>query len=185
MARFRGFIAVDLETNEKITKILRELKTTLPSLKIVDQTNMHITLKFLGDTDDSQIPSIMEIIQKATEGMRPFTISLVGTGAFPSKSKIRVIWIGIKDAGQLAVIAKKIDEELHSLEFEKEKREFSPHLTLARTKEVTSSTKIEKLIDKYSKEEFGEEVVRSIRLKKSVLTPKGPIYSTIDEVNLA
>lgn len=184
MARFRAFIAVDLKANEKIAKVLEELKNALPSLKLVDQANVHITLKFLGDTDESLIPDIKKIIERATVGLSPFTISLIGTGAFPSKTKIRVIWIGIRNAEQLSIIAKKLDEELHSVGFEREKREFSPHLTLARAREIISSTKIEKLIDQYSEEEFGKEVVQSIRLKKSVLTPKGSIYSTVDEVIL-
>ncbi|MCQ5375697.1 MAG: RNA 2',3'-cyclic phosphodiesterase [Methanomassiliicoccales archaeon] len=184
MATFRAFIAVDLKANEKIAKVLEELKSALPSLKLVDQANFHITLKFLGDTEESLIPDIKKTIERATIGLSPFTISLIGTGAFPSKSKIRVIWIGIKNTEQLSMIAKKLDEELYSLGFEMEEREFSPHLTLARAREIISSMKIEKIIDQYREEEFGKEMVESIRLKKSVLTPKGPIYSTVDEVIL-
>jgi len=184
LATFRAFIAVDLKANEKIAKVLEELKSALPSLKLVDQANLHITLKFLGDTEESLIPDIKKTIERATIGLSPFTISLIGTGAFPSKSKIRVIWIGIKNTEQLSMIAKKLDEELYSLGFEMEEREFSPHLTLARAREIISSMKIEKIIDQYREEEFGKEMVESIRLKKSVLTPKGPIYSTVDEVIL-
>ena len=107
-----------------------------------------------------------------------------GTGVFPNKNYIRVVWIGINDTEILSTIAANINENLSHLGFKKEKRGFSAHLTIGRVKTAKNKPLLIKAIDNYSDFEFATQEVSIIKLKKSDLTPKGPIYKTLKEVKL-
>jgi 2'-5' RNA ligase len=184
MTKFRGFIAIDIGSFPKIVQFENEIKNTGANIKLVEPENIHITLKFLGDTNDEHIDRIGEIINNAVKETDSFEIQLKGTGIFPNENYIKVIWIGIKNGEQIRKIAKKIDEQISELGFEREKREFSAHLTIARVKSAKNKEKILQIIEKYRDIEFCSFKVDSIKLKKSELTPKGPIYSTLKEVKL-
>jgi 2'-5' RNA ligase len=97
---------------------------------------------------------------------------------------MKVLWIGITDEGNIETIARAIDEKLEPLGFKKEHRGFSPHLTVGRVKTARNKDKLLKVIDNYKAVEFTIQKVQSITLKKSDLTPKGPIYTTLREVPL-
>jgi 2'-5' RNA ligase len=90
----------------------------------------------------------------------------------------------IYDAGHIEPIARAIDTSLVPLGFKKENRGFSPHLTIGRVKTARNKDKLLKLIEHFNTEEFTAQEVQSIVLKKSELTPKGPIYTTLREVRL-
>jgi 2'-5' RNA ligase len=111
-------------------------------------------------------------------------MQLIGTGVFPDQKYMRVAWIGIKNGEQIGKIANKIEEQVSKLGFEKENREFSVHLTIGRVKSAKNKEKLLQVIEKYKDTNFGNYNVDSIKLKKSELTPKGPIYTTLKEVKL-
>lgn len=184
MSKFRGFIAIDIKSFPKLIQFSNEIKNSGTNVKIVEPENIHITLKFLGDTDESHIEKIEEIMKDAVEGNEPFDIQIKGAGIFPNQNYIKVMWIGIKNGEKIGIIANKIDEELSKLGFEKEKRNFSAHLTVARVRSAKNKEKLLQLIEKYQDTEFGKFKVESIELKKSDLTQKGPIYTTLKEVKL-
>ena len=105
-------------------------------------------------------------------------------GVFPSLRYIRVIWVGVeRNRERIIEMQKALEQELEKLNFKREK-EFSPHLTLARVKFLREKQKILKLISKFENVEFGELRVEKVRLKKSRLTPQGPIYTTVREICL-
>lgn len=180
----RCFIAIDVEKTDKIEKFWKEINEAGADLKMVEMENLHITLKFLGSTDEKKIDEIESVMRRSTEGMQPFVVKLKGVGFFPNERKIRVIWIGIEDEGKLVKIAKDMEEGLARIGFSREEKEFSPHLTIARVKSQKRKEELLRIIDKYRRFEFGEIEVSNIRLKKSELTPKGPIYTTLREVKL-
>ena len=184
MPKFRGFIAIDVQTNKKFLEMESEIKDTGADLKLVEPENIHITLKFLGDTDEEKIDEIEKIIKNSLNGINPFNIKLIGTGVFPNKNYMRVVWIGLENAEKIAEISKKIDKQLEGLGFEPEKRGFSAHLTIARVRSPRNKEKLIQVIEKYKDFEFATIDVDSIKLKKSDLTPKGPIYTTLREVKL-
>ena len=97
---------------------------------------------------------------------------------------LKVIWIGIKQGKPIELIERKIDEQLSKIGFKKEKRGFSPHLTIARVKSAKGKDGILHVIEKYRDVQFVDIRVDSIKLKKSDLTPKGPIYTTLIDVKL-
>jgi len=184
MSKFRGFIALDLDVPSKIVEIENEIRKTGANVKLVKPGNMHLTLKFLGDTNEELIDEIEKIMKESVEGIEPFNIQLKGTGVFPNPNYIKVIWIGIQNGEQIIPIAQKIDEKISKLGFKKEKRKFSPHLTIGRVKSAKNKDKIIKIIDKYRDVQFADLKVEFLKLIRSELTPKGPIYTTIKEIKL-
>ena len=184
MSKFRGFIAIDIDPFPKLVQLENEIKNSGANVKLVEPENVHITLKFLGETDEALVDKILDIMKSAVEVMKPFDIKFIGSGVFPNQNYIKVMWIGIENIEQISKIAKKIDEQTSKLGFEKEKRDFSAHLTIARIKSARNKDKLLQIIEKYKDVEFGVFNVNQITLKKSELTPKGPIYTNLKEVKI-
>ena len=182
MTKFRGFIAIEVDSFPKIIELENEIKKSGAPLKLVEPQNIHITLKFLGDTDENLIGKIEDILKESVSDIKPFEIILKGAGVFPNQNYIKVMWIGIENTEQLGKIANKIDEQISGLGFDREKRRFSAHLTIARVKSAKNKDNLIQIIEKYKEIEFGRITVHSIKLKQSELTPKGPIYTTLKEV---
>ncbi len=184
MSAFRGFIAIDIKATSQITMFEKEIAKTGADIKLVEPENIHITVKFLGDTDEKYIDSIEQSIKESVREIKPFPITLKGTGVFPNQNYIKVVWIGIIDNGRIETIVRAIDEKLEPLGFKKENRGFSPHLTVGRVKTARNKDQLLKVIGNYQTVEFTLQNVRCISLKKSELTPKGPIYTSLRDVCL-
>lgn len=182
MPKFRGFIAIDIDPFPKLLEFEREIKNSGANVKLVEPENIHLTLKFLGDTDESFIDRIEEIMNDSVKEAEPFEIQLRGAGVFPNERYIKVMWIGIENGENIGKIASKIDEKISALGFKKDKRRFSVHLTIARVKSAKNKEKLMQIIQKYRDVEFANIIVDSIKLKKSDLTQKGPIYTTLKEI---
>ncbi|KYK23007.1 2'-5' RNA ligase [Thermoplasmatales archaeon SG8-52-2] len=184
MQKFRGFIAIDIKSFPKLIEFENEIKKTGANVKLVEPKNIHLTLKFLGDTDEILIENIEKIMKDSVEDIKPFEICLKGAGVFPNEKYIKVVWIGIENGEKIGRIAKNIDENISNLGFLRDRREFSAHLTIARVKNVNNKQALIDIINKYRDVEFLKINVDTIKLKKSTLTPKGPIYSTLKEVKI-
>ena len=181
---FRAFIAVEVPVSQELEDFSKAIKGTDAPLKIVNLAKVHITMKFLGDTDESLVPEIEEVMKNAISGIQPFTMKLKGSGAFPNLNRISVVWAGMENADALGEIARKIDTGLATLGFQPERRKFSPHVTIARVKGSKNKERLADTITQFQNKEFGEIPVDKIILKKSVLTPQGPIYSDVVRVKL-
>lgn len=181
---FRGFIAADVEATERLMDLKRSLGESGAQLKLVDLENIHLTLKFLGDTDEGLVEKIVEIMKAAAEGVEPFTMKLSGTGVFPNPNYMKVLWVGLENAEPLVSMARKIDNEVSRLGFKREKKAMHPHITVARVKGPRGKNQVQQILRDYRNEDFGSQYVDRIRLKKSVLSREGPTYSTVEEVRL-
>jgi 2'-5' RNA ligase len=184
MSTFRGFIAIDIAATPQIITFEKEIVKTGADVKLVVPENIHITVKFLGDTNENHIDTIEQNMKESVLTTKPFPITLKGTGVFPNQNYIKVIWIGIMDEGNIKTISQAIDNSLAPLGFKKENRGFSPHLTVGRVKTARNKEQLLKVIGNYNEVEFTIQKVQSIMLKKSELTPNGPIYTTLREVSL-
>lgn len=184
MQKIRIFIAVDIPVSQKVAEIINELKKTQIDAKLVEIENMHLTLKFLGDTDENLVDEIEKTIKESTKNAHPFEIILKNLGVFPNQNYIKIAWIGVENIETLKKITETIDTKLKNLGFEKEKRPFSAHLTIARIKSAKNKEKLLQLINKYQNAEFQKIKIDKIILKKSTLTPKGPIYTNLKEVTI-
>ncbi len=177
----RTFISIDVEPFERMVHFHSDLKGANAQVKLVNLDITHLTLKFLGNTSENLVPEISNLMDASVDGMEPFTIEFRGTGAFPNLNRMKVVWIGVKRIGEMKSIADYLEGELADLGFKKEKRKFSPHLTIGRVKGGRNKHKLAEVIENWKDEEFGTMEVSSIRLKKSVLSPQGPTYSTLHE----
>jgi len=184
MTKFRGFIAIDVESNKKLTDFENEIKKTGADLKLVETNNIHITLKFLGDTEETLIDEIEKIMTNAAKAISSFNIQLKGSGVFPNNTYIKIVWLGIKNGEPIAEMAQRIDDQTSKIGFEKEKRGFSPHLTIARVKTARNKDKLLQVLEKYRDVEFADIKVEAVKLKKSELTPNGPIYTDLKIIKI-
>ena len=185
MSQIRAFLAIDLDDDlkPKINKIIREFKQIDTNIKYVDLQNLHFTLKFFGDIDTEGIDLISEKIEKVLDDFDSFTIKIKGCGAFPNKNHIKVIWVGLDEDEILKDLHDKLDKEFNSIGFDLD-RKFSSHLTIGRMKSAKGKDKVKNTIETYNNIEIGTMKVNSITLKKSTLTPSGPIYENLLEFRL-
>jgi 2'-5' RNA ligase len=166
---------------KRITDIQSLLTKTGADLKLVEPKNIHITVRFLGNITQPMVDKIFEEMKKVQ--FVPFNIKIRGTGAFPNLRYPRVLWAGITEGvDQLRNIFNQLEPRLRSLGFTPDPKGFSPHLTIARVKSGRNKAELAKFLNENANYEFGIVLAECLRLKKSDLTPKGPIYSTLKEV---
>ncbi len=181
----RVFIAVDI-TSEQIKKLIEGIQKELirhgVDCKPVELENLHITLRFIGEVPQ---PLVNEITSKLrTVRYSRFKVKIKGLGAFPSPQNPRVVWAGIAEGHRELIELHEIVEKLVGRYGVKDDKEFSPHLTIARIRSSRNKHAVVQLLERYQDLEFGEQEVTSIKLKRSVLTPRGPIYTDLLEVPL-
>ena len=185
MSQIRAFLAIDLDDDlkPKINNIIREFKKTNANIKYVDLVNLHFTLKFFGDIDTDGIDLIAEKIEKVIKGFNSFNIKIKGCGAFPNKNRIKVIWVGLDENQILKELHDNLDKEFNSIGFDLDKK-FSSHLTIGRMRSAKAKEKVKNILDSYDNIDVGTMEVNTITLKKSTLTPSGPIYEDLIEFRL-
>ncbi|HEV8595576.1 MAG TPA: RNA 2',3'-cyclic phosphodiesterase [Thermoplasmata archaeon] len=181
---FRAFISADLGAFPRIEAFAEALRDSGGQLKLVDLDLLHATLKFLGDTDEALVPEIVHVMETAVQGVAPVRVTLHGTGVFPSPSRITVVWVGLEGADALAGIAAKLNAGLPELGFPPENRRWLPHVTIARVKGGRNLDRVRAAVQTFADEAFGEATIDRIRLKRSVLKPEGPEYTTVADVPL-
>lgn len=179
----RGFIAIEIEPDSSILSLMRDISRSGVKVKAVEKENMHLTLKFLGEIDEEQVEMISEGMRSLDKYVS-FSINLHRVGAFPSNSRPKVIWVGVDYPDVLEDIWRNIEDISEKAGIERERRGFSPHITLARVKDNRNAWRLRDLIDEHRNDDFGERRVMEIKLKESVLTPSGPIYSDVLSVRL-
>lgn len=186
----RAFIAIELHNNltiDNIKSFSARLKQNQPKLKVVAPENLHMTVKFLGNISESLAPQIYKILkEEINENMfkdRKIEYKLKGVGQF---NKFSVLWVKlIGDIQFLQEIKNTIEQLLaEELNIQRDKRtQFKPHLTIGRLKKdkinFQTFSALKNLINENKNLEFGPFFVDQVNLKKSDLTPKGPIYSDL------
>jgi len=187
----RMFIAVPLNPEVidaigRVRDIIGEYRDAFsPSrgFKMVRPENYHITLKFLGDVDEREIPAVKDVMEEAVAGLDPFDITLAGYGGLPRIERPRVVYINVEDAeGRLARIAGVLNEKLSH--FRKEKKTYVPHVTFIRVQRPAAwhglAQRLQGLLDRT----FGVHRVECIDLVASELKPSGAEYHMLERVFL-
>ena len=182
MVLIRTFIAIDFppEFKGKIIEIQSKLDDF--NLKLVDSDIVHITLKFLGDVDENRIEPIASALDEILSPS--FDAVVRNVGVFPKPEYIKVIWLGAE--GSFAQLHDNVESALDPFRFKKDKHGYTAHATIARANFVPKSRKeaLLNILDELKDVELGTMHVNKIKLKKSTLTPEGPIYETLHEVSL-
>ncbi|MCX8092683.1 MAG: RNA 2',3'-cyclic phosphodiesterase [Candidatus Goldbacteria bacterium] len=171
----RSFIGIPLNdiARDEIFKLYPDIK----DLRFIRKENLHITVKFLGEIQEKRIEKIKDIIEESCSDISKFKISCKRLSAFPSLTSARIIWVNVMDgADTIEKIYKKLENKLANIGFEKEKRKYIPHITIARAK---SSIDITEYLHNFEINSMASEIV----LYKSDLKPNGPIYTEIFKYN--
>ncbi len=177
----RLFIGIPLE--EKLLNEINNLCIKFKNLrktKFVKKENFHITLKFIGETDEENIKSIINTMKNAFANEESFFITTNRVSAFPSEKKAKVIWFNIdKNYERIKELYRKLEEDFKKINFFSDEKEYIPHITVARTKESRDiSEEIKNLNFEFKSK------VTEIVLYQSILRTEGPVYNRIFEKKL-
>ena len=189
MTMRRLFIAVDLAIPvvERLALLQDEVQSRLEEkweervrLRRTQAPNIHITLKFIGDTAPELVPMIHALLEKLCEPLFPFEVECLGVGVFPEPRRPRILWAGLdeKSAEVLGLLQTALERDLHKLGLDKESRPYRPHVTLARVKS-RSAPSFEELIADYSDVSFGKSYIKDLILYESHLDSTGPRYEVV------
>ena len=190
-ATVRAFIAIDMpqEIKERIGVSLRGLQQASQfmgtRLMWVEPENLHLTLSFLGDINETQVRMAIVTLRGCAKMWQQFDLKVGNPALFPEGHVPRVIAHRLgKDIDALAVVQRMLTNGLRRRGFDLELREFSPHLTLARIKNRVDLSGLKRVVDETRGEKVGAFTVTELKLMKSTLTPEGAIYETIAVVKL-
>jgi 2'-5' RNA ligase len=179
----RSFLAFDLENDfvrGNLEKVQRLLVGTGADLKLVEIENIHITMRFLGNITSRMVEQIYEEMKKAQ--FTPFEVQIRGLGAFPDTRYPRVVWAGITEGADiLKSVFNQLEPRLRQLGFAPDTRGFSAHLTIARVRSGRNKAQLATFLTENARLDFGTVKAQCLRLKRSDLSPRGPVYSTLKE----
>ncbi|WP_455277576.1 RNA 2',3'-cyclic phosphodiesterase [[Eubacterium] cellulosolvens] len=180
----RSFIALDIDDKDLLDKfatIQKRIHNTGADLKLVELKNIHITFKFLGEVNPITLDKVKEEMDEIKASK--FDIEFEEVGTFPNIKRPRVIWIGIKKGlTELQKINDQLDPKLRQFGFVSDRKGFSPHVTIARVRSGRNKKELIDVLTEVRSKQFDSMHAGCLRLKKSTLTPEGPIYTTIHEV---
>ncbi len=171
----------DATVRERIVTAQRGLTQTGAQLKIVGPEIMHLTLRFLGEIPGTTVDRVKEAMDSVR--FQPFEVEFTGLGVFPNPRRINVVWVGITQGEEkLNDIFHQLEPKLRQIGLPPDNKGFSPHMTLARVRSAVNRDALAQFVESMRAQEFGKMPVKAVRLKKSTLTPRGPIYTTMHEV---
>lgn len=178
----RTFIALDLPVG--VRKALGELqeifRKTGAHVGWVKPDRIHLTLLFLGNVPEEEVPEIQSALDEAISSVRPFTLQAKGCGAFPSIKQMRVVWVGLQaDNEILLTLQKRAEDAMVTLGFEREDRPFKPHLTLGRVKGRRHLRELQEALMEHRSFEAEAFDVGEAVLYKSELRPEGAQYTAL------
>ncbi len=182
----RIFTGIRVQVENTLLTCIEALRKGLDEEKIkwVETDKMHLTLWFFGDTQVSALPSIGEQLHLACREIPPFHFELEGCGYFGKKRQPSVLWVGMKVPFAMSELHQNIKIRLAEIGIRGEERDFRPHLTLARIKEIRDTDRFHSLISTFSDQHFQSCEAREIVLFESILRPQGPLYLPLQTFQL-
>ncbi len=183
----RVFIGIKLDerVHDEIEKFLAPFKKISSPIRWAKPENVHITLKFIGEVPEEKYAKIEKHLGEADFNTGPFDLRLAGCGKFGRGNSLDIFWIGISPCDPLTRVFKKIEDTLAKSGIEKEKRPFTPHITVGRNKKNFNFKSFFQLIEENRDRLISEFNVDRFQVFKSQLKPEGPIYTILKEIPLA
>jgi len=174
----RLFVAVNLPVplKARIAGLQRELALSGADVKWVEEENLHLTVKFLGEVVPERLAELQEALAQAVPDCRAFRLELSGLGTFPARGVPRVLWVGV--GGEVEAFRElhgAVERALAALGYPGEEREFRPHLTLGRVRSPRGVDALRRRIAALDGP-YGDLAVAEVALMESRLTPRGPVY---------
>ena len=179
----RLFIAMPLGHNVEINlgSIIDDLRTYTNAVKWVAPQNIHLTVRFLGDTEEQRVLKIKQLLDKISSEHPIVKTSIDTLGGFPNLRRPRVLWAGINSNVEiLEKLARQVELSVRELHFEKESKGFKPHLTLGRIRKPQDLARLVSRMESFTMDPLPIALDRIV-LFKSTLTPEGPIYERLHE----
>jgi 2'-5' RNA ligase len=180
MEEIRAFIAIELP--DEVGKLLDDARQVLArklvrgGVRWVKTSNIHLTLRFLGNAKSDQLPVLYDGLDKAASRCAPFSLVLDSLGCFPNPRRPRVIWVGLNgELSSLNSLYREVEKMLADNGWEVEGRGYHPHLTLGRVKDSTKV--VEAQFPWGVRLASGEIDVDAVHLIESQLLPSGAVYS--------
>lgn len=190
-APLRAFIAIEIPEAilDRIASHTADLRRSLGDeiIRWVPTNNIHLTLKFLGDISSANVDILAQVLTAETRQIRPFTIQISRLGVFPDLRRPRVIWIGVESPPALKMLQHGLETSAERLGYAAEDRPFSPHLTIGRIRQRTSTQQNQRIRDILSDVKIGElgsAQVDVIHIFKSDLKPGGAVYTRLHSAYL-
>ena len=180
----RAFIAVKIPSTPALCEVISQLALMGRPVKSVASDKLHVTLKFMGNTNSELIPKVGRILHAVCESKSAFDLRIIGCGAFPHDARPSVIWAGLENTETLIELSAELETQLQPLGFSAEKCQFQPHLTLARVKSKPPE-ELAMLLAEQASTEFGVASIESVELRQSELLPEGPQYTSLVSVQLS
>ena len=181
----RLFVAIELD--EAVRSVLRKVQSGLKAcddVRWIPAEQLHVTLKFLGDVRDDDVPGVCEALSQGAEGSAPFGIEVAGCGCFPPRGPVRIVWAGLREeSGVLKRLAANVDTAMALLGFEPEQRPFSAHITIGRVREDRTGGRLREAVNAFDYDAASQSV-KKVTLMSSVLSPKGPTYTPVQTTEL-
>jgi RNA 2',3'-cyclic 3'-phosphodiesterase len=176
----RLFIAIEVPSDVRnaLAALVKELQKIAPKAKWVRPENLHVTLKFLGSTEEEKRDQIEHTL-RAIRSPLPVSLEFRGLGFFPNEKRPRVLWAGMESSANLGPLAEDIDRSMHGLGFPLEERPFTPHLTLARFNPAGLPPNLASAVKQHTSRGFGSLNARDLHLIESRLKPRGAEYTTL------
>jgi 2'-5' RNA ligase len=185
----RTFIAIDIDPAIKATLadfIRRLRKINDKDVSWSGPDAFHLTLKFLGEVDESRLEAVKEALAVRLAGAKAFPLVLKGTGAFPQSGRlIRVLWAGVFEQPTLMDLQREVEFAMTGLGFPPESPSFHPHLTLGRVRSALRLREVLDELERYKYSDFGQMTASRVTLFQSQLRPSGAVYSALREYPLA
>ena len=186
MSVVRAFIAINLsnEVIDHLARVILDLQKRMPSgvVKWSSPKNIHLTLKFLGDVSVHNLDLLKDALRMDAAGREVFDISVGGMGVFPKITQPRVIWVGVEAPDDLASLQRAIENDMQRLGYVRERRSFTPHLTLGRVSRNANSHELRQVIQvlqDYKVGFLGVSRVIAVYLYRSDLNPGGAVYTSL------
>ncbi|MCI0482364.1 MAG: RNA 2',3'-cyclic phosphodiesterase [Candidatus Dadabacteria bacterium] len=176
----RLFIAALLpdEIRARMDEYIGALESRCEGVKWEKRDKLHVTLKFLGGVDDSNVPEITSVIGGLVRNYSPFETSISGFGGFPDMRSPRILYIGLSENPELSSLQESIDEALEPLGFPRETREFLPHVTIGRIKSRL------RINEPFPIPENCKFTIDEIAVVKSETRRDGSVYTPINLIKL-
>ena len=184
----RFFVALEIppESRKELTGVQKELKNLVPEAKLTNPEKLHLTIAFIGEQPDHFREKLIEIMQKASENIPPFTVIPSYIDGFPHLHTANTLWVGVKeDIDKLYELRHHIKDGLVSLGLPVDQRRFVPHIAIAKLDHFKLIPEIEEKLDQVMKKEFSPIQVPSVKLFQSIPEHGFHTYNTLAQIQLS
>lgn len=185
----RFFIALEVpeENRQELKRVQTKIKELLPGARLTDNTKLHITIAFVGEEPLEYKTNLVNIINQAVIGIKPFEVTPAYLDGFPNIHHARTLWVGVKgDIDKLLILRERIKDGLASLRIPIDERRFTPHIAIAKVNNSPVDSNLENILENFMEQDaFAPITVTSIKLFESIPSEGFHSHNTLAEISLS